>query len=151
VTGTKNIASTGTAVVVDRFELSGASPRAYMTRHDEKSGTFSGPWTYGANAAYIAKGYNYSRYTNATFTKTFTGTRVAWIGPKTPGYGRAKVYIDGILKGTVSQYGATGWRYKVWESASLPYGNHTMKIVPTGTKDAASKGTIIVIDAIDVR
>ena len=43
------------------------------------------------------------------------------------------------------------WRAKVWESASLPYGRHTLKIVPTGTKDAASKGTIIVIDAIDVR
>jgi hypothetical protein len=149
--GQKNAASSGYVVVLDRFEVDGADPKGGGIRHDEKSGTLSGPWIYGANSAYIAKGYNYSRYTNATFTKSFTGTRVAWIGPKTPGYGRAKVYIDGKLIGTVSQYGPTGWRYKVWESASLPYGNHTIKIVPTATKDAASTGTNIVIDAIDVR
>jgi len=149
--GQKNAASSGYVVVLDRFEVQGAAPKGGGTRHDEKSGTLSGPWVYGANSAYIAKGYNYSRYATAAFTKTFNGTRVAWIGPKTGNYGRAKVYIDGVLQGTVSQYGTTGWRYRVWESKSLPAGNHTLKIVPTGTKDAASKSTIIVIDAIDVR
>ena len=151
VTGTKRAASTSTIVVVDRFEVEGGAPKAYMVRNDEMSGTFSGSWIKGNNSAYIAKAYHYSRYPTATFTMTFNGTRVAWIGPKTGQYGRAKVYIDDVLQGTVSQYGTMAWRAKVWESSSLSAGSHTIKIVPTGTKDAASASTIIVIDAIDVR
>jgi len=150
-TGTKNALSTGTAVVVDRFDIEGPNPKAYATRYDDETGTYAGSWVKGTNSAYIAGAYRYSKYPTASYTKMFNGTRVAWIGPKTGNYGRAKVYIDGVLKGTVSQYGTMGWRTKVWESASLPAGNHTLKIVPTGTKDAASKNTIIVIDAIDVR
>jgi hypothetical protein len=136
---------------VDRFDIEGSNPRAFMNRYDDETGTYAGSWVKGYNSAYIGGAYRYSKYPSASYTKTFNGTRVAWIGPKTNNYGRAKIYIDGVLKATVSQYGATGWRYKVWESASLPPGNHTLRIVPTGTKDAASKNTIIVIDAIDVR
>jgi hypothetical protein len=149
--GEKNIASTGNIVVLDRFEVDGAMPAGGGIRYDEMTGTFAGPWISGANSAYIEKGYRYSRYTNASFTATFDGTKVAWIGPKTGSYGRARVYIDGVQQGSVvSQYGPTGWRYRVWESKTLPAGTHTIKIVPNGTKDAASGSTNIVIDAIDV-
>jgi 5-hydroxyisourate hydrolase-like protein (transthyretin family) len=145
-------ATGGSIVVIDYFEVDGAAPKGGGTRLNESGAhsTFSGPWIYATNSAYIAGSYHYSRYTNAVYTATFTGTKVAWIGPRTGQYGRAKVYIDGVLQGTVSQYGTTGWRYRVWESKTLTRGTHTIKIVPTGTKDAVSKSTNIVIDALDV-
>jgi photosystem II stability/assembly factor-like uncharacterized protein len=137
LTGQKNPASTGYIVVVDYFEVDGAAPTGGGTRHDEATGTLSGPWIYGRNRAYIGYGYHYSKYTTATFTKTFTGTKVAWIGPKTGNYGRAQVWIDGAYQGVVSQYGTMGWRERVWESKTLSPGTHTITIKPTGTKDAA--------------
>ncbi|MDY0088419.1 MAG: hypothetical protein RBS78_08815, partial [Coriobacteriia bacterium] len=70
--------------------------------------------------------------------------------PKTGGYGRARVYIDGVLQSTVSQRGTVGWRERVWESKTLPYGKHTIEIRPTATKDPQSKGLNVVIDALDV-
>jgi hypothetical protein len=145
-------ATDGSIVVIDYFQVDGAAPKGGGKRLNESGAhaMFSGPWIYATNSAYIADSYRYSRYANAIYTATFNGTKVAWIGPRTGQYGRAKVYIDGALQGTVSQYGATGWRHRVWESKTLPVGNHTIKIVPTGTKDAVSKSTNIVIDALDV-
>lgn len=141
----------GSIVVMDYFEVEGGpAPTGGGERRDELTGTLSGPWIRGNNSAYINKAYHYSKYTNASFTMSFTGTKIAWIGPKTGGYGRAKVWIDGVYQGVVSQYGTLGWRERVWESKTLSSGNHTITIRPTGTKDAASKGTIIVIDAFDV-
>ena len=69
----------------------------------------------------------------------------------TTGYGKANVYIDGAFKGTVDCYSTTtGWRYRIWESATLTRGSHYIYIKPTGTKRAASTGTAVVVDALDV-
>ena len=151
-TGTKHPESSGTIVVVDRFETDGVPGFRYSSRSDQSDATLSGRWVSASNSAYVDKGYVYSRYPSASLSFNFTGKGVAWIGPKTGAYGRAKVYIDGVQQGTVvSQRGTMAWRTVVWESPTLPYGPHTLKIVPTGTKDAASTGTNIVVDAIDVR
>jgi hypothetical protein len=150
LSGAKNAASSGNVVVLDYFEVEGAAPEGAGVRTDERAGTFAGTWIKSTNSTYYAKGYAYSRWAGASWKATFSGTRVSWIGPKTTDYGRAKVYIDGVYLGTVSQYGAMGWRTKVWESPVLTPGTHTIEIKPTGTKDSASTGTNIVIDGIDV-
>ena len=77
---------------------------------------------------------------------------MAWIGPKVNNYGKANVYIDGALKGTIDCYSsATGWRYKIWESPTLSSGSHYIQIKPTHTKTAASTNYVVVVDALDVR
>jgi hypothetical protein len=123
-------------------------------RENESAGTFIGGWMKNlTNTTYTYGTYAYSYWANARFVRNFYGTRVAWVGPKIYNYGRAAVYIDGVYKGTVSQYapGADiGFRKKVWESAVLPAGNHTFEIRVLGTKDAASTGYFIVVDSIDV-
>jgi hypothetical protein len=149
--GQKNPASTSTIVVIDRFEVGGINAGGGGVRIDEAKGTLAGPWIKGNNSTYYAKAYHYSRYTNASFKATFTGTKVAWIGPKTGAYGRARVYIDGVQQGTtVSQRGTMGWRERVWESKKLTPGTHTIEIRPTATKDPQSRGLNVVIDALDV-
>lgn len=150
LTGDKNPASSGSIVVFDRFEVDGSQPYGGGQRIDEADGALLGPWISGQNNTYIGQAYHYSRYNTARFELSFTGTQIAWIGPKTGGYGRARVHIDGVDQGVVSQYGPTGWRERVWESKPLLQGQHTITIVPTGTRDVASRGTNIVIDALDV-
>jgi subtilisin family serine protease len=151
----KNAASSNYIVVIDKIEVEGATPAGPAgDRTNETTGTFIGGWMKNlTNTTYTYGTYAYSYWAGARFVKSFYGTRVAWVGPKVYNYGRAAVYIDGVYKGTVSQYapGASiGFRQKVWESAVLPEGNHTLEIRVLGTKDAASTGTFIVVDSIDV-
>jgi len=154
--GNKNAASTGYYVVLDKFEVTGAAPSGYGTRIDDSAATpgYSGTWLPYLNATYFNKTYAYSRWTNAAFTVAFNGTRVSWIGPRTPNYGMADVYIDDVKVATVDCYKADlpsqGWREVVWQSDILAPGAHTLVIRPTGTKNAASADTNVVVDAIDV-
>jgi len=147
----KNAASSGYVVVVDRFSAMGTGAGSTGTRADESVGTFSGAWVTAANSTYTNGTYRYSRWAGAKIRYTFTGTKVAWLGPRTTAYGKADVYIDGVKKATVSQYGVMGWRYRVWESGTLPSGSHTIEIRVLGTKESASSSANIVVDGFDVK
>jgi hypothetical protein len=156
LTGAKNAASTGNVVVVDRFEVTGAAPAGGGNRIDDTAALpgSTGTWITAANPTYYNQTYRYSRWVGAALTATFNGTRVAWIGPKTPNYGMAEVWIDDVMVATVDQYkpnlAAQGWREVVWESGLLAPGAHTVQIRPTGTMNPASTAANIVIDALDV-
>jgi hypothetical protein len=151
--GQKNAASSDYVVVLDRFEVDGIGPACAGTRLDEAGAhaTMIGTWVDAHNPTYFDEAYVYSRWVGAVYRAGFTGTKIAWIGPKTGAYGCADVYIDGQLQGTVDQYSAVvGWRSRVWESGTLAPGSHTIEIRPTGAKRAAATSTNIVIDALDV-
>jgi len=153
LTGTQNPASSGNVVVVDRFLVNSFGTGAIAARFDEQGpqAAFTGTWIKSVNPTYVAKTYSYSRWSGPAYTATFFGSKVAWIGPMTTTYGKANVYIDGAYKGTVDCYSSTmGWRYRIWESASLTRGSHYIQIKPTGTKRAASTNTIVVVDGLDV-
>ncbi len=154
--GRKNAASPSFYVVLDRFEVTGSAPRGLGTRHDDLTAApgYSGTWLHYTNPTYFNKTYAYSRWAGARFDVAFTGTRVAWIGPRTPNYGIADVYIDNVRVATVDTYRANlatqGWREVVWQSAVLPAGPHTISIRPTGAKNAAATAANVVVDAVDV-
>jgi hypothetical protein len=152
VLGGHNPSSAGDIVVLDCFEASGAGavPPAVRLPESNTNATFTGTWVRGSNPTYVAGGYSYSRWKGSVYRATFTGTKVAWIGPRTGAYGRVDVYLDGKLQGTVCQYGSMGWRYRVWESPTLTRGTHTLELRVTGTKSAQSAGYNIVVDALDV-
>jgi hypothetical protein len=68
-----------------------------------------------------------------------------------PGYGIAKVTVDGAETYMVDLYSpTTGYQQKVWQSAMLADGIHTIKIEWTGTRNAAATGTAIALDAFDI-
>lgn len=150
LTGAKNPASSGNIVVIDRFVLPGANSGITGTRVNETAGMFSGLWINCSNPTYTGGTYRYSRWPSAKYTLTFTGTRIAWIGPRTRDYGKAAIYIDGSHVATLSQFGLMGWRYRVWESPVLPRGQHTLEIRALGTKQADSTSANVVIDCFDV-
>jgi len=114
---------------------------------------YTGTWSHVANQSYTGGDYlkteTFSDTTGDSVTVPFTGTAVQWIGPKADNHGLADVYLDGVKKATVDTYGG-GAQALFYSAVGLAAGAHTLKIVVTGQKNAASKGTFVSIDAIDV-
>lgn len=87
---------------------------------------------------------------------TFEGTQVTWIGVRGFNRGIAAVYLNGIFVGNVDCYkpGSTitdfEWQAPVYTSPEMPYGEHTIKVVYTGTRNPAATHLHIDIDAFDV-
>jgi energy-converting hydrogenase Eha subunit A len=86
----------------------------------------------------------------ATFT--FTGTSVRWIGYRGPGAGIARVILDGtVVKDSLDLFIPTeGPQEAVFTSPVLAAGSHTLTIQVMGSKNLASTGIAIVVDAFDV-
>jgi hypothetical protein len=81
----------------------------------------------------------------------FLGTRLDWIAKTGSLLGNALVSIDGGAPVTVDLYSAaTVYKKDVWSTGELAYGLHWVSITRAGTKNPASSGTAIVIDAVDV-
>ena len=76
-----------------------------------------------------------------------------WIAYRDSGSGIARVYVYGELKATVDTYSPTTMSQTVMFSVSNlkpPNGTHTITIEATGTKNAASTGAWVWVDAFQV-
>ncbi|MBA2557384.1 MAG: Ig-like domain-containing protein, partial [Chloroflexi bacterium] len=82
----------------------------------------------------------------------FKGTGIDWYASRMTTGGEASVYLDGALAATVDLYASsTSYNTRMWSSASLTDGVHTLKIVVTGTRGTASTGTDVTFDSFTVR
>jgi subtilisin len=94
----------------------------------------SGTWGSTTNSSYSRGTAIYARTAGATLTRTFTGRTIAWVSAVGPTRGSARVYIDGSLFTTVSQYRAdAGYRKVVFERSWVSSGTHTIRIEVVGT------------------
>lgn len=143
--GTKNPSSTGYYIDVDAFVA--GSP--LMANDDSAAVTYSGTWTDNNAAAGRYNGdEHYSNVTSNYALFTFTGTAVGWIATKSTNRGNADVYIDNIFIQTVDQYASSSVsQQQLYMKAGLAAGQHTIKVVCRGTKNAASSGYYIDADA----
>lgn len=88
---------------------------------------------------------------NDSFEIPFHGTQIKWFGPKTPNSGKADVYIDDVKIETVDCYNADRLLTQMlFDSGVLADGQHTLKVVVTGTKNASAKMTYINADAFEI-
>jgi YD repeat-containing protein len=128
------------------------------TRFEESSATLApaGSWSgvTGASTGVTLSGdfAVIAPDTGATATFTFSGTGVSWIGFNCERCGIARVHLDGAVVATVDTYApsrpaASG---AIYSTTGLAAGNHTLVIEVTGTSNASSAGTFIVVDAFDV-
>ena len=114
---------------------------------------YGGTWrTQSLSSAYggalkYAKGVGTEK---ATFA--FTGSEVAWVAPRNSNRGRADVYVDGTKVATVDLYAASEQsRQVVFSLAGLdPSVSHTLEVRVLGTKNAASSGKRVDVDALVV-
>ncbi len=149
VDGTIPPGSSSTSVAVDAF-ISGGSELYDDDVNPALS--YSGTWTH-ANGSYYTADYDsdesYSNTTNNSMTMTFTGTAVEWLGSYASNHGIAYVYLDGTKVATVDGYAATSnTQQDLWSTSGLTNTTHTLQIVVSGTKNAASGGYFVSVDAI---
>lgn len=103
-----------------------------------------------------AKSWGGAHYTSkkkgARYTLRFKGTSVKWIGSKHANSGRADVLLDGKKVATVDGYAqSAAYRQVMWASSGLKSGDHTLVIKVRGTKQAASTGTYVRVDAFELK
>ena len=113
--------------------------------------SFSGPWFALSSPAFTGGSYRYSAAAGSTVTVAVSGTGIAVIGSKGPSYGNIEVIVDGISRGTVSCYAASyAHQQSLYALTGLADRVHSITIRVTGTRSAASSGTVVVFDAFEV-
>jgi len=154
VLGTKQAASCGAWIYVDGFDVIGGGAIRRIEQNDPSVTT--GPNQYSWNTGSDSRASGGSVATTATAGSTmslnFTGTGVSVIGILDSCSGQANVTIDGVM-GSFDAYRASGggWQQTLYTKAGLPSGPHSLTLTVLGTKQAASCGAWIYIDAFDVQ
>lgn len=121
------------------FQLSGAAPDGMDSTSVNDTTKFkfsSSGWNPQTGTTYINGQNTWSNQAGASFTYEFDGTKVYLMGTKDPNHGQADVYIDDMdtpvatidTHDTVRSTGA-----KIFESADLKNGHHTLKLVAKTT------------------
>lgn len=120
------------------------------TKEQENSLRAGFTWGKAKSGSALGKSYVTESHKGATLTLSVTGAKVTWYTMTGPDQGKATVFVDGVRKATVDNYSAS----RAWKVARTIKGlsakRHTLKIVVTGTKRGASKGTGVVVDAVRV-
>ena len=152
-TGQKNSASSGNNIAIDRADVYQA-----QTIDDSWTGTgldefnYSSGWgtTTGISDMYAGTAH-WDPSAGGTATFTFTGNEAALHAVQDIDQGQMTVSVDGGSPTTVDDYSATrDANAIVWTTGALASGTHTVTITVLGQKDAASSGTTIALDSMDV-
>jgi hypothetical protein len=118
---------------------------------DHSSVAYSGIWNSVSAGGYSGGSAVQSNSTAASAELTFHGQGARWIARKGANQGIARVYVDGVDKGTVDLYASPQqFQVAVFEITDLSPGKHTVKIVPTGTKHPSATNTLVNIDAFTI-
>jgi hypothetical protein len=122
---------------------------------DHSDGATRYAWATAAGSAASGGSYSYSAAAGSATAFTFTGTEVTWRYAPRRDAGIATVWIDGVPKGTVDQFGRSGARSGQTLLATATYsglgsGMHTILIVSTGQKNPYSFGAVVTSDAFTV-
>ncbi len=150
VTGQQDPAAMRATVVVDAFDVITSGTRRQET---DPAVSYTAGWLQGN------RDHPYSEGTAAVSTIpgdratfTFTGTSVSWIGFMGPQNGIARVILDGnVVADPLDTFAPTDAPQKtVFTLPGLTNQSHTLTIEVTGSKNPASLGVSIVVDAFDV-
>jgi hypothetical protein len=120
-------------------------------QEDSAAIVYTGAWTQQADSSAYGGGTRFATAAGTTARFTFTGSNVAWVTSRDVNRGNAQVWIDGVQVKTLSLYASSAQPRRIvftqdWASS----GTHTLEIRVRGTKDAASSGTRVDVDAFVV-
>ena len=149
VLGTKSTSSAGYSVGVDAFDIIGMTA-AQRVEQTSTALCYEGIWATGSSSSLSGGTHLVSSTNSSAVNVSFIGSSIDWIGSKSPGYGIARVTLDGTMTADIDLYGSTAFQQRVWSSGGLSNGAHTLRIEYLGAKNASSTGYTIGIDAFDV-
>lgn len=111
-------------------------PLVHPYLYEQTSSTvYSGTWLSQSSSAYSGGSVRYASAlgASATFTSTFTRS-IGFVTTKASSRGSFRVYVDGVLKGTVSAYSpSSAYRQVVYQYTFPTRGTHTLKIYVLAT------------------
>jgi hypothetical protein len=110
--------------------------------------TYAGGWKLQALRSASGGHVKHAGSPGAEARLDFAGRSVAWVATKGPNRGKAEVWVDGRKQKTVDLYSPSSEpRKMVFAKSWATSGEHTLRIRVLGTKDAASGGTRVDVDA----
>ncbi len=150
-TGTKDDSSTGYYIGLDAVDVAQLDQAVVRYEDGVSLLVYEGPWATGSNAGRSAGAWRYAE-TTATSYVAFTGTGFDLIGSVGPAYGIAKVTVDSTTTPAYVDYYAADYAHQQYLYSLFGLGDttHTVVVEWTGTKNAASSGYLVGVDALDV-
>ena len=159
VTGVATGTSTITVTTVDGSKtatssitvtISGGSGTWTKVDDTNSAIAYSSGWsTYAGNGGY-QNTEHYTYTTGATATYTFTGTQARFYGFKGNDLGIVEISVDGVVKTTIDCFNSSMLvNQMLYETSVLTSGSHTLKVRCTGTKNASSANTQVIVDAFE--
>ncbi len=111
-----------------------------------------GPWTTGYTSNASGGSLISASAPRAALTVNFTGTYIGVVAKTASSYGKAMASLDGGTPFEIDFYSAaTLYQRTVWETIpALAAGQHTLTLWYSGTKNGASTGFSVNVDAFKV-
>ncbi|HWC10952.1 MAG TPA: S8 family serine peptidase [Acidimicrobiales bacterium] len=153
-TGTKNPAATYTFQFLDAFVVRDLPPAPGPGTYEEENPAVAYRGSWRSTIPFFADSGGSTRYTDSAGGSAelrFSGTAVQWVARRQPNAGISDVLVDGVKVASVDLYNpSTQYKQVVFERTGLPPGEHTIRVVRTGTKNAAATYTFQFLDAFVV-
>lgn len=111
-------------------------PTFKTLRIQQSSGTvvYRATWSTATSSSASGGSYRWARTRGASATFRFSGRAVGWVAVKAPGYGKAKVYVDGVHVATVDLAATSASHRRIVYSKRWPTtGTHTIRVVCQAT------------------
>ena len=135
-------AGTGTDVAVDAFLVG-------STTVTKPAATYG--WAVRGATAASGKAYALEDAAGSTYTFRFRGRGVDWVTVLGPTMGKARVAVDGVVKGTYDNW-ASATKYGVVRSfTGLADKVHTLTITVLGQRRSGATGSHVAVDRFGVR
>ncbi|MGZ6793927.1 MAG: Ig-like domain-containing protein, partial [Mycobacteriales bacterium] len=128
----------GTSIVVDAVKVGTSLTTNPAVRTS---------WAVGASSRASGGHFAVADDAGATFSMVFRGSRLTWMTAVGRNMGVAKVYVDGVLKGTYDNYSQTA-AFNLKRSWSLTDKLHTVRVVVQGRHRPGAIGSRVVVDAL---
>lgn len=117
-------------------------------REEDQGGSTSFDWATRGQAAANGKSYTVENRARATATLNFSGSSVYIWTALSNTHGQFDVYVDNLWRRSFDSYGRTTQFTIPVGVTGLAPGPHRLDVVVKGTKQPASRGTNVVLDAV---
>ncbi len=112
----------------------GLTTKVTATQQSSAAMRYAGSWRNSSSSVWWGGSAKYSSSKGATVSYRFTGKSIAWVSLKGFNRGKANVYVNGVLKGTVNLYNATTQTQRVvWSTTFSTSATRTLTIKVLGT------------------
>lgn len=148
--GTRNTASSNTLIALDAFDVPGL-PVSRLQDADPAASYSQGWFTDTSSRAWSGGSVSIASASGSRVSFQFKGQAVSWVGARGPQTGIARVTLDGTALGQLDTYSPYEQiQAEVFKATGLSNATHTLTIDVTGTHNATSTDSLVVIDGFEV-